>query len=1143
MSPSEQHSCRKTHSMSQTGAWPVLFFALLLAACGGGSGETQSGAGAATAPPPGGSAPPTTPPPPTTPTPPTPPPPIQPPSPLPPPDSAVPPAIVTIGAALPEPFPDSDYDGIPDHLDAFPFEAPVFTGPGSATWMRVDAAWTEIAGREVPDTVVAGHDLVLRGQGLGAGAGGEWVVFDTRRGKIAVRPQIVAAGTWRVAPPPFVLAMHTVVGNLRSESRSLSYVEPGAPVLFVPEGRGLAGSSLRLEGRNLAGVDGVALGSTQLPVEASGPDFVRVTLPASADANTLRVLAGGWQSNPVKLDYRRAVTFTIDASLPLAPGAALRINHDGAKSILERGEAFALEVPAHRVSRRRLDLVTVSGEVIFDALGVIFWPGSDQASVTLDGTIASDLLGFWPMIASGGGADWREQQVMMEHALAFAEAGELRDALVGLLHHSAVFPRYQLQTRLAAAVDRAAQAEEEFEVLADGPSLGFGAGLNERRMTDLSVTVIGLGSDPDADASLSTYSQYTIQRASGCATPGLPPDISPSDVCVENGTNLPSSIAVYLPPRFSGGAYTPVAAHRQRSHIGGVTDPRRVGQETVVLTSDGGWGLCGMQTCYVEVITAGLGLGTAGVSLTSSERRIADNLRFRYVLDVYVLPFIKDAIGLEGDAADTCLFDALVGDQVGLGAAVANFFIAADKNPAAAPTQFDQTIGKFLEDTLKEIRNVQTADKILQCAQQEIPDIDDVRSRISQKFSGAARVLGFVSLFLEVVETTMRFGGELFTPEKMLFQVVHRAEITGVSPRVLDLNDIYSADGSGRVFRISGDWLANTSADASSAQAFLPTEVVFTDRRGTERRFTVRADQVVLGPNPEREILLSVPNLAFFNPDVRRPDISLSGLEPGRLQMRLEYDHPDFAFDPDRLINYPDGVLKVPSPVDLELVTPPRIIAFDPPAASPGQQVRASGSGLERFAARPHVVLLRNSVLREAWSGGLIPGEVRDGRLLFNLPACASETGCVPRGEWLVELNDGLYELDQVVVSEHAFWTGPQIVIPVVKLGDFSSSDDVMQLKLVDANGKVLQERRLPDVIGDRFVTLIVDDPALISAVEVECVDAGGDSTCTYDLTGTDIEFVIDGNFLPGTGGQIPEGTSIVFPVCTDQTISPVCAP
>jgi hypothetical protein len=290
----------------------------------------------------------------------------------------------------------------------------------------------------------------------------------------------------------------------------------------------------------------------------------------------------------------------------------------------------------------------------------------------------------------------------------------------------------------------------------------------------------------------------------------------------------------------------------------------------------------------------------------------------------------------------------------------------------------------------------------------------------------------------------------------------------------------------------------------------------------------------VEGADPQRELLFSLPRLAFFNPDLPSPLASLSGLEPGRLEMWLEYSDPGFN-------NYPGGVLKVPSALSIQLVTPPRITAFDPPAARPGQQVRASGSGLERYAARPRVVLLSNTVVREPWSGGPIPAEITDGKLLFTLPACSSDTGCVPRGDWLVELNDGMGELEQVVVSDRAFSTGPGTVFPVIKLGDFSSTDDRMFLQLLDTDGNVMQERVLPDVIGERFVSLVVNDPSNLRFVQVECVDAGADSTCTYDLTGADVAYQVGAEFKPGTGGQIPAGTSIVFPVCVPGSFADWC--
>jgi hypothetical protein len=1122
MAPVHSLTDRATDSAARRAARPVILLTLALAltACGGGSSDAGSGAGAVVTPPPGGSAPPSTPPPGgTTPPPPIQLPPIQPPPVQPRPDST----IAPIGAALPEPLPDSDYDGIPDHLDAFPFEAPLVTTPGSVNWMRVEGVWTEIQGRSVPDAVVAGHDLLLSGRGLGGS--GEWAVFDTRRGKVAVRPEIVSPGTWKVAAPPLALGVHAVVGNRRSETVLLSYVEPGAPVLFPPSGPALAGTSLQLEGLNLEGVDAITLGSALLSVEASGPGFVRVTLPASSDGNELRAKAGGWLSNPLSLDYRRTVSFTIDRSLPLAPGMALRIHHDRNYVSLEAGATMTLEVPAHLPSRRHLDLVGPFGQLVYDALGVVFWPGQAHADLTLDSTIAADLLGLWPMLAYASGTDWQAQRTMIAAALAYPEGTAFRDALVEVLRSGGAYSRHELTTRLLAAIDRdALAASTEPDILADGPVVGTGPLLRTDRLSDQKITVIGLGSEANAVAGIAEYSQYTVTRAKdeSCSPIGLPTNVSPADVCIKNGTKLPSSAAVYVPRRFNAFSYTPNPADQRRSHIGGVLDPRRFGQGPAIMTDDAGNGLCGMQTCYVEIITGGLGLGADGVSLTPSQQRIVRDLRSRWILDAYVIPLAKSWLDLPDNQAFNCVFDAFIEDQDGFVKAVDNFVERARAPGSSALTEFNKTVGQYFADTLQGLRNISTANKLFDCAiQSGGPSADDLIRRTKQFFGNAPKLLGTAMLFVNVVDLTMDAGGIVFTPEKMIFRVAHNVEITGLSPFILDLNDAYESDGSERVVRIEGNWLANTSADASPAEAFLPARLRFSDRRGVTRPFTVREEDVVLRANPVREIVLSLPELGFFNPQVPQPQNPLSGLEPGPLQMWLEYEHPAFECSITNLRNYPDCLLKVPAPVPVELVTPPRINAFDPPVVSPGETIRASGYGLDRYSARPNVVLVENVPGGEEWQGGVIPAKVERGKLVFSVPECGAPSGCVPPGQWRVNLYDGLGEIAEVVVSESVFGTGFDSLY--VTLADFSSTDDKMLLLLLDENGTELQRKALPDFIGERNITLQVDEPQKLSAVQVVCLDPGADATCTYDVIGGNFGFQVGASIVGAWSGQLPK--------------------
>jgi hypothetical protein len=1061
-----------------------------------------------------------------------------------------PPGMVlpAIGAVLPESPPDTDQDGIPDHLDPDPQEPPALAPLSGSAAIQLDRAWTELDGHVLDGVAFAGRALHLQGPGLDGAAAGGWVVFQTLDGRTAVRPEERAGGGWLAPAPALATRVHVVLDHRRSGSIELLQPGPGAPLLFPPPARFAAGGTAVVQGRNLGTVDQVMLGDTGLRILERGQGFLRLELPSFTDGSALRAASAAGISNPVTLSVYREVTLAADDSIAATPVRPLRGYGDGRAFSIAPGQPVRIEVPTHRPIIHLLDFELPSGRVLHGAVGVVIWPDATHATVSLESTLVADLARITarrPEIEAGG---WAWQRAALDDAWSRPEAREYETGMAAYLEAGTNFSRYELRGRLMDAIFApspgdavlADSAQAYGDALIDDlapPILGDGLGPaigSRRRLDDVIPFTVSLGAPERPDMPLGTYAQFTVTTHEEtflgfnlCRFPGgLPPaGIAPSDLCVQNSTPMPASAAVYMPNRFTYGApYTPRASDRVRSHIDRLIDGNAFRNSAIYLTSDGGVPLCGMRPCYVELLTGGLGLGHK-VSLSTSEESIVQLLRLRWIIEEFVVDALFELFGLSSnDSLRSCIVSRITAD-IGFVDAVAQFVLRAKANSGSAAGIFEETVGKYVIDmAVGTVANAEGVQKIYQCAMQALPNetYESLQRRVTTRLQPISKTLGNVFRFLTILNRSLYAGGILLTPEKILFKVVYRGEITEFNAfrgentdfalNDIDLYDVRLPSGNDRMLRIYGDWIANTSIN-SNEDTFYPT-LVFRDRRGTTQSFPLNASHVINEGGAQRQLAVSLPEIGFGSGP---SSPALRELDSGPLEFWLEYSHPEFTA-------YPAGVLRIPSATRIGFNGVGRITAFDPPGVAAGAQVTASGNRLDDFSERPRVVFI-SAASGVAVSGAAVAASVRNGKLSFGVPAS------LPQGHYVVELNDGTGRIDEIVSG--VLLTVTPRPDPHVTLSDWRGSDDVIRVQLLPAGSSFpLEEFQVPDVSG-RFVTAKSwDRGSPVDRLRVICDDPGNDATCTYRLRMEGAEFVLPtGEILRDYSDQLLRGEDVIFPL------------
>jgi len=1065
-------------------------------------------------------------------------------------------AMFNLDMAILLEYQDRDGDGIHDDVDIYPDQVPGYRDPTSGQALSISSAWTEIDGHQVPNVAIEDQSLLLRGEGFSEIKTNpdSWLVFMTANGLRAQRVSLNPDGHLIVTPPVGSVSVHVVIGMSRSVEVPITYLLKSAPVLYPDQSNYLVASEVTLYGRNLKNINIASLGKDNVTLTAKTDAWVSLRLPDMPQSNILRVSAEGIVSNALALDIRHDVKLSISPELQLRSGTTLSLWYGGNEIFLSQTEQQQVSLPAHRPAILFFDVLDQTGSVeYYNRVSTVVWPGVDEVVISPSSTLMARLVNMRTILPGGGGENWLQIRNSLERALMTSAAASFYSELQQLLANGTAFPQEQRIVDVVAEYRVVDTTELSFSQTSQSSLIKAAkVTLTYKELDDVigsTVTYNGEGTDVDEpNGGDFTYPRQTIGNeyaafvvvphddfriinpndliGSFSSTCSYAPDENPpsilwdSDLCVQIDGLIFASAAVYKPGLIGlTDSYQPKAADRVRRHaIPKLLDAGHMwGPGGYYLKDDKNRALCNMESCYIELLTSGYGLGYK-VALTSSQKDLVDTLRIRMWAEA-IVPAIISMVGspdTDGttagqEAADnlvsqakTCLYNEILkSGQLYTEMGLLRDKIRASEDKTgddlvdAVVDAVDQTVGKWAAKFVKS----ELGPAFMNCVQ-SIKGRDVIAASIKQALP---QVGGFFK-FAEVLSLINNIGSVILTPEKVVFRMDSRARIYDISPRTIDLLK-YDSN-----LTIEGYWLAEEPCTDDSSH-WCP-ELIFRDQHGREYKYTGIDESMVSSIDyARRKITIPFSNI----------DVGLQQLASGPLTMKLTIeDSPDYDsyIDPDF---DPDSYRKLPIPVPgkkMALLTEPKITGFKPPIAEAGSIITVLGSRFELYGDSP-TYLLSDIQGNTTYTLERIPDSSdKSSQVKLRLPELLSG------GEYVLTITpDPQVTTDLLALTSDTTLLVTNIQLPAVVVGEYGSlKDDFIHVGLMDANGELMRYRNtllsmtfvLPstylnppaglysyglawdDDAIDRSSEVSVDVP--VRQIHVSCSSGGADSICTYGI-------------------------------------------
>ena len=621
-----------------------------------------------------------------------------------------------------------------------------------------------------------------------------------------------------------------------------------------------------------------------------------------------------------------------------------------------------------------------------------------------------------------------------------------------------------------------------------------------------------------------------------------PSGIRPSDLCVQNSTVMFASFAVYRPNEDTfNNNYTLKQSDLVRRHITAVDDNLALAEGGMFLTANRilpvRTPLCGMRTCYVEVITGGLGLGI-DVNLTADEENIVKWLRMRSLYERVLKKVVGQIANLPsnqqvpGCVADLVYKDTRFYEEIGkFGVKLRDRKKNNQVTAINVLQDFVDTIGGFMESLLTgQSGSITTGvagnDTIFQCLAVHVPE-HDLQKIIQAKFDDVVETTG-LNRFKEILQQSMLLGGVFLTPEKFMFKVGYRAEVTDiafageVAPEkvVIDTVDgLYQdeARSNPRKLIVQGTWLANNPIDDLD-RAWYPT-LRFTDKVGAWVEQQLDASNV--SPITDlsiRTLVLDLPGFAS----------KFDQLRAGPLRTSVRFNQASFT-EESKFPGYPSDTLSVPAPFTIELRNQPKVWAFEPGGANAGDDITMIGNSLNLYQGDLELTLVAE---REGVPDVSVPASnvrtLAAEEIRFTIPDDVMQDEAY---KVLLNTSDG-----RTATTSSIPFIVTSGTIPIITFADFGKKkDDSLELVLMD---QLFNEQgaRIPLPVDGRYVRSISIDNAArqgqglppIFNIAIECRDPGNDKTCTFGVSATNAtldDLARSGNEMYGSdAGKIRKG-------------------
>ena len=988
---------------------------------------------------------------------------------------------------------DADGDGLPDAIDPDPEHEILFADSIGDNAFVLNSVHSLDDGSDLNATLLQDAMLKISVTGSEFYQGAAWVVFETATGYRAESPEVTGLSQWEIRVPEQygeVFGLHLVKGNYRTNSLKTVFLLSTMPRLYPYNAQVEPGETVVLQGRNLLKADQVILARQELAVLEKTENTIKVTMPTSSVGNTITVVSNGKNSNGQPLDFISMVEISIDTTL-LDGLNTYRTYYDNRIIELADSEKIILAVPAYRPLVMNFDVISNNGVLQSTVFSTLIFPGQLQLKLSAENNLLAELYKLSAYTAFDPVDNWADAWNQLLVTVALDEAQTYIDAFQAeLVNHTDFDQQAQLKAVLQQINPLLFTVQQP-----RSDNIVYAARFTDTISGDLDEVIPQVVSHRSI-AGRSTFAGFNVDNHSSCdftvESVTAPANLWPSDLCVKNGSQVYASLDVYNPENGDSNKYvkTDRVSH---PHISNWLDPGILGGSWGILSlfpsvaylsdKDGG-ALCKMRTCFVEIITGGLttyqGEYPYDQPLSTAEKKVANLLKARTIMDQFAIPIISGIMGLDSDSSETkCIKNEFLNDASLYYPTTADFaakmYIAAGLTDAIAA--FNDTYGKYIIDKL-----LSDSPDIATCLGQAIGG-DAIEQKINSKLKKVAGKVGVYYDVAKIVKTAYDGFLTFITPEKIIYQILPRAEIMQLNPAEIDLNDAF-----GTVF-IHGNQLAIGAGTIGETERYPKLEVK--DKYSAKIEIQLNASHLKADypsdyyTNNRFEVsvteLLSAPN-------------TLASLASGPIRFTVKLDHRDF-------VGYPDGDLPVPANRLVNLIGASKIRGFSPAVAIPGQVVSVTGDRFSLFE-KDYLVMLEdvNAEIYEVQDLNF----VSDNKITFSVP------DGLAKGAYTIivysEDHGSLLSDEQLAVEN--------IIIPSVTIVDSGPDyDDTMILSFIDSNGVTvmnngsLMEYSIPSDTTDEYRATAIWKNSQVAGFTVFCDNTGvNNETCTYNLQFTDAE-------------------------------------
>ena len=806
---------------------------------------------------------------------------------------------------------DRDEDGLPDLIDPYPDIPAVRDDPAQP--LLIQRAGLQLDGGWVDGVAHASQSLVI--ELLGATPGEPLYVVLGRREGLHVMPVALEGGL--ITLPANVLSvplagLSVMTANWRSEAVPLRWVAADAPWV-TGVGDAEQGRLLQLEGVNLAAAE-VLLNDQPLHVVDARTDSLSVALPPDAASGTLAILQG--EAEPQRLPLMVWRTVRVELAPEIAEAVTQLEWFDNDEPRL---------VPANAAFTRRMIAAAEPSLVSFRPdlerpalpLAVLIDPQATRLHLSAE----QMLVGMAYRIRKAAEPEVSDDAAAVKVAILSQLASPQGQALLADFRASLLDYDYHLlrahQDRLTAllAGQLPTQAAAKF----------FYQGLSDRTVYDQNIRFRNYNSGGSftsanlpqvakkeisnfritlADPSLSIF-----ERCNSLPVPARPATAWPSDLCVENDNVVPASVGVFVGDGRARRYLRSHLNHRQFSNdvlnlfnpdiLGGNTlGIFRVAQHQYLETRDESpQPLCRLMPCSVEILTGAFGL--ADNTPLEGKQAVANLLRDRMMLDVFVIPYLASVLGIDANAGTQvrqCL--ANLGNEALTAVTLAPDFITKFRDTRGAnnqvdPAKFEVFVDQVLQELfLKLFQVVQTSG--LSCAQAVL--VGTARQRLASALEELAQ-RSAVGRIVSVIDTTIALIELAITPRRIVF------DVKPVLLQSTNLNRRTVAPSQGENLQIEGIGIAQN--DDGAGRRYFPALVV--TGRALNGSATQTASFNFTADHFSETGTFGVVRLTVPAANLRT--LLEANFLPGDLQISLRYFHRPYPGFPNQQVEIPLGTV------------------------------------------------------------------------------------------------------------------------------------------------------------------------------------------------------------------------------------------